>query len=171
MCGIVGYVGDRSALPVLLEGLKSLEYRGYDSAGVALPLGGSLEVVRRAGKVDELIAAAAGSANGQHSGIGHTRWATCGEPSEGNAHPHRDCTGNLAIVHNGIIENHIQLRQKLIACGHVFRSATDSEVVAHLVEARVDAGAGLLEAVRLAARELNGSFALVAIDAPDPGTI
>jgi glucosamine--fructose-6-phosphate aminotransferase (isomerizing) len=171
MCGIVGYVGDRSALPVLLEGLKSLEYRGYDSAGVALPLGGSLEVVRRAGKVDELISAAAGSANGQHSGIGHTRWATCGEPSEGNAHPHRDCTGNLAIVHNGIIENHIQLRQKLIACGHVFRSATDSEVVAHLVEARVDAGAGLLEAVRLAARELNGSFAIVAIDARDPGTI
>ena len=171
MCGIVGYVGDRSALPVLLEGLKSLEYRGYDSAGVALPLDGCLEVVRRAGKVDELIAATAGSANGQHSGIGHTRWATCGEPSESNAHPHRDCTGNLAIVHNGIIENHVQLRQELVAGGHVFHSATDSEVVAHLVEAHVNAGADLLDAVRLAARELHGSFAIVAIDARNPGAI
>jgi glucosamine--fructose-6-phosphate aminotransferase (isomerizing) len=154
-----------------LEGLKSLEYRGYDSAGVALPFKGELQVVRRAGKVDELVAATAGTANGQHSGIGHTRWATCGEPSESNAHPHRDCTGNLAIVHNGIIENHLQLRQELTAAGHVFHSATDSEVVAHLVESYLAPGVGLLEAVRLAARNLTGSFAIVAIDVREPDTI
>ena len=174
MCGIVGYVGDRSALPVLLEGLKSLEYRGYDSAGVALPAKGGaagLEVVRRAGKVDELVAATAGSANGQRCGIGHTRWATCGEPSESNAHPHRDCTGTLAIVHNGIIENHLQLRQELIAAGHTFSSATDSEVVAHLVESHLQEGVSLLDALRLAAASLSGSFAIVAIDSRHPGTI
>ncbi|HLI57368.1 MAG TPA: glutamine--fructose-6-phosphate transaminase (isomerizing) [Actinomycetota bacterium] len=180
MCGIVGYVGDRSALPVLLEGLKSLEYRGYDSAGIAMPARNGapgLEVVRRAGRVDELVAAAqarelaATAANGQHAGIGHTRWATCGEPSEGNAHPHRDCTGNLAIVHNGIIENHLQLRQQLVAAGHTFSSATDSEVVAHLVEERLTAGADLLEAVRTAVGALHGSFAIVAIDARYPGVI
>jgi glucosamine--fructose-6-phosphate aminotransferase (isomerizing) len=174
MCGIVGYVGDRSALPVLLDGLKSLEYRGYDSAGVALPAPGGgpgLEVVRRAGKVDELIAATNRSANGQHSGIGHTRWATCGEPSEANAHPHRDCTGRIAIVHNGIIENHLALRQRLIAAGHRFASATDSEVVAHLVEERLTGEVTLLEALRLAVGELAGSFAIVAIDATQPGTI
>ncbi|HEU5004424.1 MAG TPA: glutamine--fructose-6-phosphate transaminase (isomerizing) [Actinomycetota bacterium] len=174
MCGIVGYVGDRSALPVLLEGLKSLEYRGYDSAGVALPAHGGgpgLEVVRRAGKVDELVAATTGLANGQHSGIGHTRWATCGEPSESNAHPHRDCSGNLAIVHNGIIENHLQLRAELIAAGHTFGSATDSEVVAHLVESRLAEAGSLLEAVRRAAAQLHGSYAIVAIDARQPGTI
>ncbi|HWD07639.1 MAG TPA: glutamine--fructose-6-phosphate transaminase (isomerizing) [Actinomycetota bacterium] len=177
MCGIVGYVGDRSALPVLLEGLKSLEYRGYDSAGIALPARNGapgLEVVRRKGKVDELMAAAGrppGVANGQHAGIGHTRWATCGEPSETNAHPHRDCTGNVAIVHNGIIENHVQLRQRLAAAGHTFASATDSEVIAHLVEVGLATGAGLLEAVRTAASELHGSFAIVAIDARQPGLI
>jgi glucosamine--fructose-6-phosphate aminotransferase (isomerizing) len=174
MCGIVGYVGDRSALPVLLEGLKSLEYRGYDSAGVAMPAKGGrpgLEVVRRKGKVDELVAATEGTANGQHSGIGHTRWATCGEPSESNAHPHRDCTGNLAIVHNGIIENHLQLRQELMAAGHTFSSATDSEVVAHMVESHLTEGVSLLEAVRRAVSTLSGSFAIVAIDSRQPGTI
>ena len=176
MCGIVGYVGERSALPVLLDGLKSLEYRGYDSAGVALPggTGGSLDIVRRAGKVDELVAALEGAnhqASQPRSGIGHTRWATCGEPSEANAHPHRDCTGQVAIVHNGIIENHVALRAELSAQGHRFASATDSEVVAHLVESSLARGTDLLEAVRATAVRLHGSFALVALDARQPEVI
>ena len=174
MCGIVGYVGNRPALPVLLEGLKSLEYRGYDSAGVALPCACSepgLEIIRRAGKVGELVAATRGGGNGGHSGIGHTRWATCGAPSENNAHPHRDCTGTVAIVHNGIIENHMALRAELTASGHVFASETDSEVVAHLVEALIAGGASLLQAVRAATGRLMGSFAIVAIDARDPDVI
>ncbi|MEO7803675.1 MAG: glutamine--fructose-6-phosphate aminotransferase, partial [Actinomycetota bacterium] len=114
MCGIVGYVGSKPALDILLDGLRSLEYRGYDSAGVALVSSDGLTVVRRAGKVAELVAATeGGSVSSQTLGIGHTRWATCGPPTEQNAHPHIDCESRLAVVHNGIIENHVELRAEL----------------------------------------------------------
>jgi glutamine---fructose-6-phosphate transaminase (isomerizing) len=169
MCGIVGYVGPDQALPILLEGLRRLEYRGYDSAGVAI-LDGALQVVKRAGKLSELETALA-ETNGVsgRTGMGHTRWATHGAPTDRNAHPHVDCHGRIAVIHNGIIENFQPLRDRLIKAGHSFASDTDTEVVAHLIEDAYDGG--LAEAVRKTVRELSGAYALVITSAEEPDVI
>src|SRR3990170_8814192 len=135
MCGIVGYVGDQSALDVVIEGLRRLEYRGYDSAGVALLADGKIAAQKRAGKLANLEAALADSPlPPATSGIGHTRWATHGAPNDRNAHPHLDCTGSVAVIHNGIIENYSALRAELEERGHQLASDTDTETVAHLLE-------------------------------------
>jgi glucosamine--fructose-6-phosphate aminotransferase (isomerizing) len=135
MCGIIAYCGHRPATPVILEGLKRLEYRGYDSAGLAVPQGGMLRVVRKPGKLAELEKAVpeAGNIMNATHGMGHTRWATHGSPSERNAHPHMDCKGSLALVHNGIIENYQEIKTELAAKGYTFSSDTDSEVLANLI--------------------------------------
>ncbi len=168
MCGIVGYVGRDEALPIVLEGLRRLEYRGYDSAGVAL-LDGGIAVVKRAGKLEELERelAAVGAPPGR-VGMGHTRWATHGEPSDRNAHPHLDCRGRVAVVHNGIIENFHELRAELEKRGHRLASETDTEVVAHLLE---EQDGSLPDAVRAVVRRLRGAYALVALSADDPDVI
>lgn len=172
MCGIVGYTGDKPALPILLEGLQSLEYRGYDSAGVALVDPSGIQVVRRAGKVAELVEAALKTSQRSDGlGIGHTRWATCGAPTEPNAHPHLDCTGRIALAHNGIIENHVYLRDRLEAAGHTFRSETDTECLVHLVEEKLGSGASLLDATRIALAEVEGSYAVAVVDVNSPGVI
>jgi glutamine---fructose-6-phosphate transaminase (isomerizing) len=134
MCGIVGYIGDRGATPLLLDGLKRLEYRGYDSAGVAILNGHGVETRKTAGKISRLEAALASSPLEGNLGIAHTRWATHGPPTECNAHPHVDCKGNIAVVHNGIIENSTALKAHLVERGHKFVSDTDTEVLAHLIE-------------------------------------
>ncbi|HEU4831594.1 MAG TPA: glutamine--fructose-6-phosphate transaminase (isomerizing), partial [Actinomycetota bacterium] len=166
MCGIVGYVGPDQALPVVLEGLRRLEYRGYDSAGVAM-IDGGLAVVKRAGKLSELDAAleVVGPVPGS-IGIGHTRWATHGAPTDRNAHPHLDCEGRVAVIHNGIIENFTDLRTGLQKRGHVLDSDTDTEVLAHLIEEKQGP---LADRVRATAGELDGAYALVvlALDEPD----
>jgi glucosamine--fructose-6-phosphate aminotransferase (isomerizing) len=169
MCGIVGYVGPDQALPIILEGLRRLEYRGYDSAGVAV-LDGDLQVVKRAGKLAELESALE---EGNHvtgrTGMGHTRWATHGAPTDRNAHPHVDCHGRIAVIHNGIIENFQPLRDRLIKDGHTFSSETDTEVVAHLIE---DAYQGdLAQAVRYTVGELRGAYALVITSTEEPDVI
>jgi glucosamine--fructose-6-phosphate aminotransferase (isomerizing) len=169
MCGIVGYVGPDEALPVLIEGLRRLEYRGYDSAGVAV-LDGRVQVVKRAGKLSELESALreAGGVAGR-TGMGHTRWATHGAPTDANAHPHVDCTGRFAVIHNGIIENFQTLRERLVKGGHELVSETDTELVAHLVE---DAYSGdLIAAVRATVRELTGAYALVVTTIEEPDLI
>jgi glucosamine--fructose-6-phosphate aminotransferase (isomerizing) len=172
MCGIVGYVGDDNALPTLLDGMQKLEYRGYDSAGIAVINDDKIEIVRRAGKLEELTGALKGREVAGTTGIGHTRWATHGPPTDENAHPHRDCKGRLAIVHNGIIENHDVLRAELIAQGHTFNSQTDTEVVAHLLEAIIEErSCSLLEAVFEVVGRLEGAFALVCISADEPDRI
>ena len=171
MCGIVGYVGADHALPVLLDGMRKLEYRGYDSAGVGVVDDGTLAVVRKAGELDKLEAELAGKRLEGALGIGHTRWATHGAPTDGNAHPHRDCTGRIAVVHNGIIENHDTLRAELTSAGHSFTSETDTEVVAHLLEDLTADGTPLLAAVRSVVARLDGAFALVCIDASQPDRI
>src|SRR5262245_48505283 len=163
MCGIVGYVGPDEALPIVLEGLRRLEYRGYDSAGVAV-LDGELAVVKRAGKLSELEAAL--DEDGHPRGttaMGHTRWATHGAPTDRNAHPHVDCSGTIAVIHNGIVENFSQLRGRLEKEGHTLASETDTELVAHLIEERVRAGAPLVPAVRDTVKELEGAYSLVVI--------
>jgi glucosamine--fructose-6-phosphate aminotransferase (isomerizing) len=172
MCGIVGYVGPDEALPIIVEGLRRLEYRGYDSAGVAVVDGG-LSVVKRAGKLAELEdALAEGSPPGGSVGMGHTRWATHGAPTDRNAHPHLDCTGRVAVIHNGIVENFRSLRARLEKEGHTLVSETDTECVAHLVEERLAAGAvGLAEAVRATVAQLEGAYSLVVCSADDPGTL
>jgi glucosamine--fructose-6-phosphate aminotransferase (isomerizing) len=169
MCGIVGYVGPDQALPILLEGLRRLEYRGYDSAGVAL-VGKSVTVVKRAGKLAELEAALAdrGPVDG-HAGMGHTRWATHGPPTDVNAHPHLDCTGRVAVIHNGIIENFQALKERLAKAGHTFVSETDTEVVAHLIEDAYQADLGA--AVRETVAQLSGAYALVVAIADHPDLI
>jgi glutamine---fructose-6-phosphate transaminase (isomerizing) len=172
MCGIVGYVGDEQALPVLLDGMGKLEYRGYDSSGVAVVRGGRVAVARKAGKLDALGAALEGVDLAGSIGIGHTRWATHGPPTDDNAHPHCDCTGRVALVHNGIIENHDVLRSKLEGEGHAFSSETDTEVAAHLIEAIIaDRSCSLLDAVLEAVNVLDGAFALVCISAEEPDVI
>jgi len=134
MCGIVGYVGRQSAAPIVIEGLRRLEYRGYDSAGLAILDGKGLELRKRKGKIDEGLAKLIKSEPAPGSlGIGHTRWATHGQPSDENSHPHLDQTGKIAVVHNGIVENYDRLKERLIKAGHTFRSATDTEVLAHLI--------------------------------------
>ncbi len=169
MCGIVGYTGQKPAKDILFRNLAKLEYRGYDSAGIALQTAGGLQVVRRLGKVVNLVDAASDADPDSTCGIAHTRWATHGRPSERNAHPHVSCDGKVAVCHNGIIENHLELRERLMGEGHVFKSDTDTEVVAHLVE-KYYAG-DLLSAARAAVRELVGAFGLVITCANEPGTI
>ena len=167
MCGIVGYIGHRDAAGFILPGLHRLEYRGYDSAGIATVSGTVLDVRKTIGKIADLEALLAGDAPRGTLGIGHTRWATHGRPSDANAHPHVDCKSQLAVVHNGIIENYRELRKTLAAEGHRFRSQTDTEVIAHLVERH--RGETLATAVCHAARELQGAYAIACIrhDAPD----
>src|ERR1700716_4421494 len=148
MCGIVGYIGTRKAVPIILDGLKRLEYRGYDSAGIAVVADdGALAMRRASGKLRNLEDAIRMSPIEGAYGIGHTRWATHGRPTEENAHPHRDCTGQIVVVHNGIIENYLELKKQLIAEGHKFVTETDTEIVAHLVEGE-SKGDGLENAVR-----------------------
>jgi glucosamine--fructose-6-phosphate aminotransferase (isomerizing) len=172
MCGIVGYAGHQQALPILLAGLRRLEYRGYDSAGVAVLDGGEVQVVRKAGKL-EVLEQALGRDDALRglSGIGHTRWATHGQPTDRNAHPHLDCSGRVAVIHNGIIENFYTLRAQLEADGHRFASQTDTECVAHLVEAALAEGLGFPDAVRKALKRLEGSFALAVLHEGDPGVV
>ena len=172
MCGIVGYAGNQQALPILLAGLRRLEYRGYDSAGVAVLDKGEVQVVRKAGKLNALEQAlGSDEALGGTTGIGHTRWATHGQPTDRNAHPHLDCTGRVAVIHNGIIENFYGLRGQLEREGHRFASQTDTECVAHLVEAGLAEGLGLPDAVRQALKRLEGSFALAVLHQGDPGVV
>jgi glucosamine--fructose-6-phosphate aminotransferase (isomerizing) len=168
MCGIVGYVGHRAAMPILVEGLRRLEYRGYDSAGLAIARDGGLEVHKRKGKVRELEAILPVEIEGG-LGIAHTRWATHGEPSDLNAHPHCDMAGRIAVVHNGIIENATELKRGLERQGVVFRSETDTEVLAHLIASMPDNS--LLDAVRRALRLVTGAYGLAVIDAARPDTI
>ncbi|WP_324715656.1 glutamine--fructose-6-phosphate transaminase (isomerizing) [Carboxydochorda subterranea] len=168
MCGIVGYVGNRPALPILLEGLRRLEYRGYDSAGVAV-VNHRLQVVKSQGRVEQLERLVASQGLEGRSGIGHTRWATHGAPSDHNAHPHTDCSGRFAVVHNGILDNFAELRKELEARGHRFRSDTDTEVVAHLLE---EAWRGdLAAALREVTRRLRGSWALACVCTDQPDTL
>ncbi len=173
MCGIVGYTGSRQAQEILLQGLARLEYRGYDSAGVALEQAGSIEVVCRKGKVEALAHTLSHFDFQSHCGIGHTRWATHGRPSEANAHPHTSCAGDVAVVHNGIIENFAELKEGLIARGHQFRSETDTEVIAHLVEEALEdpSQPTLLQAVAQATEVLIGSFGLAVLWDQEPGTV
>jgi glucosamine--fructose-6-phosphate aminotransferase (isomerizing) len=170
MCGIVGYIGGKPLLPVLIEGLRRLEYRGYDSAGVAVVRDGAVHVRRSPGKLSNLEDVLVANPVDGDFGIGHTRWATHGRPSEENAHPHRDCTGRIVVVHNGIVENYLDLKRELTAEGHHFATETDTEIVAHLVE-KEWRGDGLVMAVRRALKRLHGLYALVLISADDPGTI
>jgi glucosamine--fructose-6-phosphate aminotransferase (isomerizing) len=169
MCGIVGYIGHSSAPEIIVNGLRRLEYRGYDSAGLVILDGGRLRIHRRPGKVADLAALLATAPLSGRVGLGHTRWATHGAPSEANAHPHVDCSGSLAVVHNGIIENYLPLKQRLLLAGHEFRSQTDTEVIAHLLEEHLADGRDLMEAVRGVLRELRGAYALgvVSTAAPD----
>ncbi|WP_406677065.1 glutamine--fructose-6-phosphate transaminase (isomerizing) [Moorella sp. ACPs] len=166
MCGIVGYLGPRPAVPILVEGLERLEYRGYDSAGIAVLNGGGLVVEKSAGKLHVLKSRLNGNLDGARVGIGHTRWATHGRPSDVNAHPHLDCTGKFAVVHNGIIENYQELREQLVAAGHRFVSETDTEVLAHLVEQLYEGD--LFQAVLKMLPALRGSYALAVASAYHP---
>ncbi len=169
MCGIVCYVGKRDAVPILLEGLQRLEYRGYDSSGIAVQNHGPVQVVRSVGKIGNLQAKVATAPLSGQTGIGHTRWATHGKPTETNAHPHSDCTGSFAVVHNGIIENYAFLRQELHRRGHKFQSETDTEVIAHLLEENWD---GNLEStLRKSISQLRGTFGLGVLSTHAPGTI
>jgi glucosamine--fructose-6-phosphate aminotransferase (isomerizing) len=170
MCGIIGYVGQKQVVPILIDGLRRLEYRGYDSAGVAVVRDGLVEVRRAAGKLANLEDVIGRSPLDGDYGVGHTRWATHGRPTEENAHPHRDGTGRIVVVHNGIIENYLELKRHLVGLGHVFRSETDTEVVAHLVQEEMR-GDGLEQAVRRVLLQLRGLFALVVMSADDPEKI
>ena len=159
MCGIVGYTGTRPVKDILIEGLSRLEYRGYDSAGIAVEQDGKLEVVHCKGKVSGLAQLVEPLELTGTCGIGHTRWATHGRPSEANAHPHTSCDGSVAVVHNGIIENFAELREELEGRGHTFTSQTDTEVIAHLVEENLRESNDLLQAVREAADRLIAAMA------------
>src|SRR5690606_36946813 len=170
MCGIIGYIGDKPVIPVLIEGLRRLEYRGYDSAGIAVVNGNGVDIRRSAGKLANLEHVIAGAPIAGRYGLGHTRWATHGRPTEENAHPHRDCRDRIVVVHNGIIENYLELKQALQNEGHRFVTETDTEVVAHLVESEW-ADDGLENAVRRAMRRLRGLFAIVLLSADDPEKI
>lgn len=173
MCGIVGYVGKKNCLPIVLEGLRRLEYRGYDSAGIALIKDGLLHTKKRAGKVAELKSLIERSNDFPSAsvGMGHTRWATHGEPTDLNAHPHTDCTGTIAIIHNGIIENYIAIRTKLAREGHIFKSATDTEILVHLIEEVRKRTKDLFSAVKIALREVQGTYGLVVLSTSEPDTI
>jgi glucosamine--fructose-6-phosphate aminotransferase (isomerizing) len=170
MCGIIGYIGDKQVLPILIDGLRRLEYRGYDSAGVAVVRDGAIELRRSAGKLARLEETIASNPLDGEYGIGHTRWATHGRPTEENAHPHRDCTGRIVVVHNGIIENYLELKRQLEKDGHKIVTETDTEIVAHHVEREMK-NDGLENAVRRALLSMRGLFALVLISADDPNKI
>ncbi|MCD9126883.1 glutamine--fructose-6-phosphate aminotransferase, partial [Luteimonas sp. C4P040a] len=167
MCGIVGAIAGRDVVPVLVEGLKRLEYRGYDSAGIAVVTDGAVRRVRRTGRVAEMEAAARADGLQAGLGIGHTRWATHGGVTETNAHPHIS-HDSLALVHNGIIENHEAQRERLTELGYVFESQTDTEVIAHLIHHHQSQGLDLLAALQASVRELEGAYALAVIDKGDP---
>jgi glucosamine--fructose-6-phosphate aminotransferase (isomerizing) len=176
MCGIVGYVGKKSVVPIIIEGLRRLEYRGYDSAGIAVAGGeGGLQLRRAEGKLRNLEEAIRLKPLDGTYGIGHTRWATHGRPTEENAHPHRDCTGKIVVVHNGIVENYLSLKKKLIEEGHTFTTETDTEIIAHLIEKYSASSNGrrpsLEEAVRRAVKDLTGVFALAVISSDEPNKI
>ncbi|MBD91056.1 MAG: glutamine--fructose-6-phosphate transaminase (isomerizing) [Deltaproteobacteria bacterium] len=169
MCGIVGYVGDRPCADILVDGLKRLEYRGYDSAGIAVVNEGVLDKRRAEGKLANLVSLLSDDPVDGPTGIGHTRWATHGRPAERNAHPHRK--GSIAVVHNGIIENHLAIKSELSDQGHVFKSETDTEVIAHLVWKHREAGHALAEAVRMSVLRLEGAYSIVVLDADTPNTL
>jgi glucosamine--fructose-6-phosphate aminotransferase (isomerizing) len=171
MCGIVGYIGPKKVVPLILDGLRRLEYSGYDSAGIAVvSQNGKLDIRRASGKLRNLEETIRLSPIDGRYGIGHTRWATHGRPTEENAHPHRDCTGQVVVVHNGIIENYIELKHQLASEGHKFVTETDTEVIAHLVEKHLN-GAPLEEAVRKTVNQLRGVYALAILTARDPNKI
>ncbi|MBQ3835463.1 MAG: glutamine--fructose-6-phosphate transaminase (isomerizing), partial [Elusimicrobia bacterium] len=171
MCGIVGYVGNKNAVDVIYNGLEKLEYRGYDSAGIAVIEKGKIERRRSVGKLVNLRENLNSNKMSGNLGIGHTRWATHGKPSEENAHPHTDCSGKIVVVHNGIIENYTALKNKLQQDGHNFASETDTEVVAHLIEKYYSKNTNLLEAVQSALKDIRGAYALCAICADDDSQV
>src|SRR6188474_1807713 len=170
MCGIIGYIGSKPVVPVLLDGLRRMEYRGYDSAGVAVVSPEGIALRRSAGKLANLEQAIRVDPVEGLYGVGHTRWATHGRPTEENAHPHRDCTGRIVVVHNGIIENYLELKHELQGQGHHFKTETDTEIVAHLVEREMRSD-GLDNAVRRALKLMRGMFALVLVSVEDPEKI
>ena len=172
MCGIVAYVGRREAYPIILKGLKRLEYRGYDSAGVSLLHNNKLEVYKKKGKVAELEESLLGKYLPATIGIGHTRWATHGEPSDRNAHPHFSNSGKLSMIHNGIIENYAQLKKELIKKGYTFSSDTDTEVLLNFIEdIKINNNCPLEEAVRIALRRIVGAYVIVLLDEDTPDTL
>jgi len=174
MCGIIGYIGPKPVVPVLIDGLRRLEYRGYDSAGIAVVRQGTIHLRRSAGKLSRLEDVIRAEPLEGEYGVGHTRWATHGRPTEENAHPHRDCTGRIVVVHNGIIENYLELKHELQGQGHKFVTETDTEIVAHLVEQElkaVGANGGLEGATRRALAHIRGMFALVLISSDEPQKI
>jgi glucosamine--fructose-6-phosphate aminotransferase (isomerizing) len=169
MCGIVGYLGDRPAYDILIKGLKRLEYRGYDSAGVAMIHNGEFSLFKCKGKVSDLEEAVGMQDKSGNVGIGHTRWATHGPPHDVNAHPHASNDGSLVLIHNGIIENYASLKSELINRGHIFQSDTDTEVLVHFIEdIRNKTGANLFDAVRIALSEVIGAYAIVILDKSNP---
>ncbi|MGH2541544.1 MAG: isomerizing glutamine--fructose-6-phosphate transaminase, partial [Ardenticatenaceae bacterium] len=173
MCGIIGYTGPRSATPILLDGLTSLEYRGYDSAGIAVlsPVG-ETHVHKASGKLGNLKEVLSNGHSPQGTiGIGHTRWATHGDPTDFNAHPHADCKGDVVVVHNGIVENYVELKKALVEQGHIFRSETDSECVPHLIESFLAEEMSLEDAVRATALRLRGANAIVVVSRRFPDRI
>ncbi|WP_027363951.1 glutamine--fructose-6-phosphate transaminase (isomerizing) [Desulfotruncus alcoholivorax] len=169
MCGIVGYLGGRQAAPILLEGLQKLEYRGYDSAGIAVIQNNAIEILKKSGKLAQLRAQMNGYMPESTAGIGHTRWATHGRPNDVNAHPHLDCQGRFAVVHNGIIENYLTLREWLISQGHVFRSETDTEVLPHLLEEFYMGD--MVETIQRVIKKVDGSYAMVALALDEPNRL
>src|SRR3990170_3556966 len=172
MCGIVGYTGPREAYPIIIKGLKRLEYRGYDSTGVALQNGNGLNVFKKKGKVAELEDTIVGKDLFAHVGIGHTRWATHGEPNDRNAHPHQSASGKLAMIHNGIIENYTQLKNELLKKGYTFKSDTDTEVLLNFIEEiKTNNNCSLEEAVRIALKRVVGAYVILLMDEDDPETI
>ena len=172
MCGIVGYVGHRAAAPLLLEGLQRLEYRGYDSSGVAiLGQNGELTINKAVGKLSSLVSLLGDSPPQGRLGVGHTRWATHGKPTQANAHPHVDCRNQVVVTHNGIVENYLALKKELIVRGHTFTSQTDTEVLPHLIEDYLNQGFPLEEAVRQALRKIEGAHALLVLSTAEPEKI
>src|SRR5258707_4356993 len=172
MCGIVGYVGKKQVVPLIIDGMRKLEYRGYDSSGIAVvDESHHLQIRRAKGKLRNIEEALRHKPLDGTYGVGHTRWATHGRPTEENAHPHRDCTGRLVVVHNGIIENYLQLKDELRKKDHQFVTETDTEIIAHLIEEHLKAGASFEDAVRKTVTELRGIFALSMLSADEPDTI
>ena len=172
MCGIVAYIGKKEAYPIVVKGLKRLEYRGYDSAGVALLDEGTISLYKRQGKVVNLEEFATGKNIKGHAGIGHTRWATHGEPNDINAHPHASMDGRIALIHNGIIENYGPLKEELISRGYVFTSETDTEVLVHLIDdIQKNEKVSIAEAVRLALHSVVGAYAIVVLSKDNPNQL
>jgi glutamine---fructose-6-phosphate transaminase (isomerizing) len=172
MCGIIGYVGEQEAAPILFGGLARLEYRGYDSVGIAvMGTDGQIAVHKRVGKLNGLSSTLENASPAGRIGIGHTRWATHGKPSDDNAHPHTDCRGEVVVIHNGIVENHQELKQQLLASGHTFSSQTDTEVIPHLIEAFLGEGKDFHAAVEAAVGAISGAHAILAVSRGEPGTI